>query len=54
MDAPSIRWRRFISKTEDAAALPADCEVKAITHEPGEASPMHTHPEDHIIFLRSG
>lgn len=42
----SITWRPFIRRTKDTAALLAGYEVNAITYEPGEASPMHTHPED--------
>jgi quercetin dioxygenase-like cupin family protein len=53
-EATSTTWRAFIKSTEDAAERLADCEVKAITHPAGEASPVHTHPEDHIIFMRSG
>ncbi len=52
--AASTSWPAFIKSAEDAAARLADCELKAITHSPGEASPVHTHPEDHIIFMRSG
>jgi len=54
MDAASTTWQPFITNTEDAAARLSDCELKAITHSPREKSPVHTHPEDHIIFMRSG
>jgi hypothetical protein len=53
MNRPATTWQAFISATENAAARLADCELTAITH-PGEASPMHTHPGNHIIFMRSG
>jgi quercetin dioxygenase-like cupin family protein len=52
--AISTNWRPFIRTGEDAAATLADRELKAITHSSGEASPVHTHAEDHIIFIRSG
>jgi quercetin dioxygenase-like cupin family protein len=54
MEASPTSWGPFIGRTEDVAVRLSDCELQAVTHEPGEASPVHTHPEDHVIFMRSG
>jgi quercetin dioxygenase-like cupin family protein len=52
--ATSTEWRAFIKSTEDVTFRHADCLLQAVTHPAGQASPVHTHPEDHIIVMRAG
>lgn len=52
--ATSTQWQAFVKRTEDVTFRLADCLLQAVTHPAGQASPVHTHPEDHIIFMRTG
>ena len=45
----------FISaESDEFEVVLADSEGHLVAHPPGEASPKHTHEEDHIMLVRSG